>query len=435
MKSSTKKQNILPVNTGVDNTINELAKNFVSDIFLKIKTAIGEALQNNLIYDTIQTISVKDKKRPKITRSLNLSFAQNKDGSFSTEKEEDMNINVPGISINSKPRSDGRYQGYIVDNGVKKYVYGRDTNEVVAKIKHIMQTGLPKPKAKKDKSPTLKEWAEKWLELYKVPNLKPKSVVSIKYSLKKLYAGFENVRIAAIKTMDLQEFFLSIKETRARDMALNVLNEMLEKARKQGLIKTNPCEGVEIKKHVQQKKKGLTPDQQETLEEAVKGTTLEPIFTLLLTGGFRIGELLALTSDDVDFERNTVTINKDVVFINGQRVVQTTKTEAGIRTIPLPQTSIDLLKGRKGLLFNTTYNAVRNSFRRLVEKTGIDVSAHMLRHTYSNRLEEAGVPPKVKQYLLGHANLDITQNTYTDTQSHYVSRFLDKITTAFDTKS
>ena len=86
-------------------------------------------------------------------------------------------------------------------------------------------------------------------------------------------------------------------------------------------------------------------------------------------------------------------------------------------------------------MFDTTYNAVRNSFRRLVEKTGIDVSAHILRHTYSNRLEEAGVPPKVKQYLLGHANLDVTQNVYTDTQSHYVSRFLGQITTACDTKS
>ena len=346
-----------------------------------------------------------------------------------------MNINVPGISINSKPRSDGRYQGYIVDGGIKKYIYGRSTNEVIMKIKEIMRTGIPKGKTRKDKSPTLKEWAEKWLELYKIPNLKPKSIESIRYSLKKLYSKFEKVRLNSLKTIELQEFFLSIKQTRARDMALSVLNEMLEKARKQGVIKTNPCEGVEIKKHVQQKKKGLTPDDQKVLETAVKGSTLEPVFTLLLTGGFRIGELLALTSDDVNFESNTVTINKDVVFIDGKRIVQTTKTESGVRTVPLPASSIELLKGKKGVLFNTTYNAVRNSFRRLVEKTGINVSAHVLRHTYATRLEEAGVPPKVKQYLLGHADLDITENVYTDVQSHYVSKFLEKITTAFDTKT
>ena len=233
--------------------------------------------------------------------------------------------------------------------------------------------------------------------------------------------------------MDLQEFFLSITQTRARDLALTVMTEMLEKAKKQGLIAANPCEGVEIKKHVAQKKTALTPKETAILLKAVKGTTIEDVFTLLLTGGFRIGELLALTSDDVDFKHNTVSINKDVVFIKSKRIVQTTKTQAGVRTIPLPQSSMDLLKGRKGILFDMTYNAVRNGFRRLYEKTGIEVTAHKLRHTYATRLEEAGIPPKVKQYLLGHSDLDMTQNVYTDTQMHYVNRFTSQITKAFDT--
>ena len=56
-------------------------------------------------------------------------------------------------------------------------------------------------------------------------------------------------------------------------------------------------------------------------------------------------------------------------------------------------------------------------------------------HTYSNRLEKAGVPPKVKQYLMGHAKMEITQNVYTDAQSHYISRFLPEITGAFDTET
>ena len=414
-----------------DDFVSDIAKDCFLEVFSKLKTIIGETLQQGIRNDTIKRIRTPSGQL-RLSRQLHLSVETNEDGSFSTKKEEDMNINVPGISINSRPRSDGRYQGYIIDGGIKKYVYGRSTDEVICKIKQIMKTGLSKKTARRDKSPTLKEWAEKWLKLYKEPNLKPKSLESIRYSLKKLYSGFENAKIGSLKTMDLQEFFLSIKETRARDMALSVLNEMLEKARKQGVIKTNPCEGVEIKKHVQQKKKGLTPEEQNILLEAVKGTTVEPVFSLLLTGGFRVGELLALTSDDVDFENNTVTIDKDVVFVDGKRVVQTTKTEAGIRTIPLPQSSMDLLKGRKGVLFNMTYNAVRNGFRRLAEKTGIEVTAHILRHTYSDRLEEAGIPPKVKQYLLGHANLDVTQNVYTDTQSHYVNKFVDRITGAFD---
>ena len=354
---------------------------------------------------------------------------------FSLREEEDMNITVPGISVNSKPRADGRYQGYMIDNGVKKYVYGRSREEVVLKIKTYMKNGIPVGnKPKKDKTPTLMEWGEKWLELYKLPNLKPKSIEIIRQALKRLYDRFAGVRLGSLNSLELQEFFLSMPQSRSRDITLTTLNEMLEKARKQGIIKVNPCEGVEIKKHVQKKKKGLTPSEQQTLLEAVKGLALEPIFVLLLTGGFRIGELLALTDEDVDFETNTVTINKDVVFVNNKRVIQTTKTEAGTRKVILPQSSMEHLKGRKGVLFDVTYNSVRIAFGRLSKKTGIEVTAHILRHTYATRLEEAGIPPKVKQYLLGHASIEMTQNVYTDAQEHYVDSFSDKIKGVFDKK-
>ena len=58
---------------------------------------------------------------------------------------------------------------------------------------------------------------------------------------------------------------------------------------------------------------------------------------------------------------------------------------------------------------------------------GLDIKTtlHTLRHTYATRLEDAGIPAKVKQYLLGHASLEMTQNTYTDTQTAYDS-VLDK---------
>ena len=429
MKNMTKTNNTSGIEN-YDEIVADITQSCFTEVFSKIKAIVGETLKDGIRNDTIKRIRTPSGNL-KLVRQLKISATDNQDGSFSTKKEEDMNINIPGISINSKPRSDGRYQGYIIEGGTKKYVYGRSTDEVICKIKLIMKNGLNKKNAKKDGTPTLKEWAEKWVKLYKEPNLKPKSLENLRYSLKKIYAGFENTRLSGIKTTDVQEYFLSLEGTRSRDLALCVMNEMLEKARKQGVIKTNPCEGVEIKKHAQKKKKGLMPEEQKILLEAVKGLTVEPIFVLLLTGGFRIGELLALTSDDVDFEKNTVSINKDVVFIKGKRIVQTTKTEAGVRTVPLPDNSMEYLKGRTGILFNVCYNSVRLAFCRLAKKTGIDVTPHILRHTYSDRLEEAGIPPKVKQYLLGHSKLDITQNTYTDTQSHYVNKFVDQITGAF----
>ena len=46
------------------------------------------------------------------------------------------------------------------------------------------------------------------------------------------------------------------------------------------------------------------------------------LFNLLLTTGLRIGEALALTDSDVDFEKKTVNINKTAVSVSGKKVIQ-----------------------------------------------------------------------------------------------------------------
>ena len=73
----------------------------------------------------------------------------------STQKENDEMFNIPGISINSKPRADGRFQGYIVCEGVKKYFYGRTKEEVANKVKAQLQVGAtPKKEVAYNTIPT-----------------------------------------------------------------------------------------------------------------------------------------------------------------------------------------------------------------------------------------------------------------------------------------
>ncbi len=159
------------------------------------------------------------------------------------------------------------------------------------------------------------------------------------------------------------------------------------------------------------------------------------MFVTLLSTGIRIGEALALRKSDIDFNNCTVSITKNVVYIKSQRIEQnTTKTDAGNRIIPISKQLCEAIAAvDTDLIFPFSYNAVNHAIQKVAKKTGIKVSAHILRHTYSDRLEEAGIPPKIKQYLLGHASLDMTQNTYTDTQSDYVNSHADKIRNVFDT--
>ena len=61
----------------------------------------------------IKVIDITDKDE--ITREV-----LDNNGSFSTETEKKMLINMTGISINAKPRADGRFQGYAMRDGEKK---------------------------------------------------------------------------------------------------------------------------------------------------------------------------------------------------------------------------------------------------------------------------------------------------------------------------
>ena len=167
---------------------------------------------------------------------------------------------------------------------------------------------------------------------------------------------------------------------------------------------------------------------------AIAGTPHGLLARLLLATGLRIGEALALTAADIDAERFTVTVSKDIAHLeNGSVLIQTPKSRAAYRTVPISrELCAELLAlPRQGRLFPITYNAVRLAFQRVSGKLGYTVTPHILRHTYATRLEEAGIPPKIKQYLMGHASLRMTQDTYTDTQEHYVASVSDRVRSAF----
>lgn len=364
-----------------------------------------------------------------------------------TEKEDEMIIEVdmPGVSMAGKPRKDGRWQGHVkLSNGIIKYIYGRSQQELYKNIQAYIHEGSPLPK-QKPKKPTeppksnvisFADWVNKWLELYKKPNVKYNTYNCLVQAMKKVIIRFGACPLDTITTEELQVFFLSYTALRSRDVAITTTKMALEKARQQRLITYNPMDGVEIKAKSYVHRNALTIDEQQALTAAVKGTNYEIIFHVLLTTGLRVGEALALTDGDVDFDKRTVSVTKTAVTVDGKTVIQDSpKTAAGRRIVPVPEYVLDMLKEKTGQLFDFSYNSVRLFFARLSKKTRILFSAHILRHTYATRLEEAGVSPRLKQYLLGHASLEMTQNTYTDIQKAYIDKVNHQISSIFSPRS
>src|SRR5690606_27329516 len=159
---------------------------------------------------------------------------------------------------------------------------------------------------------------------------------------------------------------------------------------------------------------------------------------LLARTGLRIGEALALTWDDIDLEKGTLSVDKTLVYpLNSTPYVSTPKSKTSIRTIKLDTTTVKLLKKHKVnqnevILMYTSYkgskdglvfhqhdgrwlrtNVVREYFKEVCKRAGVpDLSPHALRHTHAVHLLEAGANIKYVSERLGHASIKITADTY-----------------------
>ncbi len=155
------------------------------------------------------------------------------------------------------------------------------------------------------------------------------------------------------------------------------------------------------------------------------------IFISLYTG-MRMGEVNALKPENVDLNkriihvRSTIAVGVDRhLFIN-----EHTKTSAGMRDVPIPKVLVPILeealakykKNKYGLLFYNheddsiiTTGQVGCFFKRACKKCDIEPRGqHCLRHTFATRCVEAHVDYNVLKTWLGHTDIHVTLDTYTD---------------------
>lgn len=148
----------------------------------------------------------------------------------------------------------------------------------------------------------------------------------------------------------------------------------------------------------------------------------------------RRGEILALTTEDVDIENMIIHITKAVEFIDNNPHVKEPKTPKSIRTIPIlnclkPHLERALKGKNKNDIvfcdkFGNIYNkmAIRRLFADFNERYNeyldrhenpIHFTVHQFRHTFCTLLYNAGVDVKMAQDILGHSSVNVTLEIYT----------------------
>ena len=145
---------------------------------------------------------------------------------------------------------------------------------------------------------------------------------------------------------------------------------------------------------------------QEVLELITHPITKDFVTVQLLTG-LRAGELLAVTSKDIDIKNKTLSVNKTK---HASGIFTSPKTLSSIRTIEINDSTLEILMrymSAAETLFNTTVQTLNHNLK------NVKLSTHMFRHTHVALLVEAGVPIKVISERLGHSKIDTTLDIYT----------------------
>lgn len=145
-------------------------------------------------------------------------------------------------------------------------------------------------------------------------------------------------------------------------------------------------------------------------------------FSVLFWTGIRIGELLALTNTDFDFEKKTLSITKSFQMVDGEEVITDPKTPKSRRIIDIPQSLCDCVKEYMAALYDyhsgdRLWPYTKSFFHQQMaagcQKCGLEkIRVHDLRHSHAALLIEMEVPILLVSERLGHENVETTWNIY-----------------------
>ncbi len=225
---------------------------------------------------------------------------------------------------------------------------------------------------------------------------------------------------------------------------ISVLQNSLKTAHILGLIPEYTADKIKRPKIVEKQVECFSVAEQKKIEQYVlesKKSKLKGIVLCLYTG-LRIGELLALTWEDIDFRKGRLSVTKTCHDgnVNGKHciIVDTPKTETSRRYIPLSKPLLAVLKDlrkesksdyvvsdKADPVFVRSY---QRTFELLLKRLGIPHKGfHALRHTFATRAIECGMDVKSLSEILGHKNATITLNRYAHSLWEHKSEMMNKL--------
>ena len=281
---------------------------------------------------------------------------------------------------------------------------------------------------------------------------------------------FGNKRIDKVKLSDAKAWLIKLQQEDHKSFSTihtirGVVRPAFQMAVDDDLIRKNPFEfqmaTVLVNDAVT--REAITRKEERTFLEFIKNDThyskyYDGMYILFKTG-MRISEFTGLTLSDLDFENRTINIDHQLQKTGTLVYIDTTKTYAGRRVIPMtddvyeafqnivkarPKLKVEpMIDGYSGFLcfdkdnkpmvamhwekyFQHAVDRYNSIYRVQLPK----ITPHVCRHTYCSNMAKSGMNPKVLQYLMGHSDISVTLNTYTHLKIDDAKEEMEKLAKA-----
>lgn len=367
-----------------------------------------------------------------------------------------------------------------IDKTTWKCVVEAPRDPVTGKRRQISRRGETKKGAEKkaiealkefnsqrdfDQKITFEEFSLKWFQNYANRGVKKSTLDNKKYCVNKLNSQFAKMQMKNITSLYYQNTLDELNETLSRETLKSIHNTMQQifaYALQSGLIEKDVLKGTFVPKTAMEfsevnEVENLYFNKKELraflgVLDVYQGIVIQTILYLLTFTGMRPGEAIILKHSDIDWEENTININKTAYRNNrlkGGFIITPPKSKSATRIIDVDPLVMDMLKklaAHQKLLYPSsdfvfgmndglppTVEYLRTVVGRLAKKANIKKNAttYMLRHTHISLLAEAEVDLNYIMARVGHKNATTTTQIYTHVTSGMRKKSMKKLHNKF----
>ncbi len=302
-----------------------------------------------------------------------------------------------------------------------------------------------------------KEWLTKWLENYVHLSAKQRTYMRYKEIVEQhVISQLGEMELSEITPYVLQCYVTELLKcgnlrtgkalsTNSVNSIITVIQNTLKTAYSLGMVSEYIGDRIKRPKACEKKVECFSVSEQKKIEQYILNENCTRLFGVLLClyTGLRIGELLALRWSDIDMIKGELRVNKTCYYGKDEngvfgRIVDIPKSQASIRTIPIPKQLMPHLKEVKKKSLSThivsngssliSIRSYQRSFSAMLKALNIQHHGfHSLRHTFATRALECGVDVRTLSEILGHKNPTVTLTRYAHSLMEHKKEMMNKL--------